>query len=84
MKYKILNISKGQEEENLITKVEFDFDGDKIEVDILHTMPKDKETIEKTIEKRAISEKRRLKEIKKNSELMLLIEINKEVILEID
>ena len=64
--------------ETLYTEVEYDFDGEKVRVEIPHERPQTQADIDLGIAYRAVTEKKKLDEIKKVSELLPTIEIGVE------
>ena len=76
MTYKILN--KEIVNENIITTVEYNFDGVMVIVDIFHFMPQNENDIKTGILNRAASEKRKLEAIELNKTIASNIVIGEE------
>ena len=75
MKYQILEAT--QNGETITTKVEFDFDGTLVEVDIAHYKPQDVKEIEFNIANRAFSEQKILDAGSKNADILKNLDIKK-------
>jgi len=80
MKYKIL--SSSLEGTTITTKVEYDFDGIKLTVDVPHFMPENQAAIEQGIINRAITEKKNLDAIVINEALVSEIIIGEQKTIE--
>jgi hypothetical protein len=74
MTYKIL--STRQDNELLYTLVEYNFNGNILEIEVAHFNPQSTEEIENNIINRAASELQRLEKIQQLNELLPNIELN--------
>lgn len=77
MKYIIKEAT--QKDDTLITTVEYDFDGNKVTVDVPHFQPQNKVEIITGIENRGMSEKNKLEKSSSIPSIVNELEVGKEV-----
>jgi len=80
MKYKVLSVEA--QGENVVTTVEYDFDGTKVTASVQHFHPQTADDITLGIENRAMSEKAKLDAIQKVQEIAPLITTGQEVVIQ--